>query len=126
ILAGGKNTFRYGVYENDTSNNRTNRPQALANNLFWNAPPVGAFDFLYHQWDGMTGKDLSTIVQVNAITNPPAAANQNADPKVDASWHLTPGSPCIDTGTATEMPALDIDGAARPNGPANDIGADEM
>ena len=125
ILDGGKNMRRYGVFEANSTNNRTNRPQALENNLFYLAPPLGAFDFLYHQWNGTVGLDLTTIVQVNAITTPPAAMNLTGDPLVNASGHLTTGSPCINKGTATEAPATDLDGAPRTNGPP-DIGADEM
>jgi hypothetical protein len=124
-LLGGAGANRYGIYEVN-SPQRTNRPEALDNNVFWFAPASGVSnDVLWHQWNGTLGTDLLTIAQVNLATMPPATANQNADPKVDATWHLTAGSPCIDMGTATESPTTDMDGNARPNG-APDIGPDEM
>jgi hypothetical protein len=51
--------------------------------------------------------------------------NQAIDPKMDATWHLQAGSPCIDAGTATEAPAQDMDNQPRPQGAAVDVGADE-
>ena len=40
-------------------------------------------------------------------------------------FHLRPGSPCIDTGTANGAPTTDFDGNPRPAGSAPDIGAYE-
>jgi Protein of unknown function (DUF1565) len=39
--------------------------------------------------------------------------------------HLLAGAPAINAGLAGQAPATDIDGQARPQGPAPDIGADE-
>ena len=39
--------------------------------------------------------------------------------------HLVAGAPAINAGLAGQSPATDIDGQARPQGPAPDIGADE-
>jgi hypothetical protein len=53
-----------------------------------------------------------------------------ADPKladVDAgNWHLLPGSPAIDTGSATLAPPTDFEGDVRPFGAGFDIGPDEF
>jgi hypothetical protein len=126
ILLGGNANRRHGVFEADVTGNRTNKPEALENNLFWFAATTATTtDVLWHQWDGSTGTDLTTLTQVNMATQPTATANLNADPMVDATWHLLAGSPCIDAGTATEAPATDMDGALRSNGPP-DIGPDEM
>ncbi len=54
------------------------------------------------------------------------ASNINADPVLDGNNHLSTGSPCIDAGTATGAPTLDIDNESRPNGAGHDIGADEL
>ena len=40
-------------------------------------------------------------------------------------FHLLTGSPAIDSGSAVEAPAVDFDGAPRPNGSGFDIGAYE-
>ena len=47
-----------------------------------------------------------------------------ANPLMDAQYHLTVGSPAINTGAVVPVP-IDIDGDQRPNG-AFDIGADEF
>lgn len=39
--------------------------------------------------------------------------------------HLLPGSPAVDTGSADQAPALDIEGIARPQGKGVDLGAYE-
>ncbi|MEW6607183.1 MAG: choice-of-anchor Q domain-containing protein [bacterium] len=53
--------------------------------------------------------------------------NIDADPLFVGAgdYHLTPDSPCIDTGTSTGAPPDDIDGDIRPQGPAYDMGSDE-
>jgi hypothetical protein len=49
------------------------------------------------------------------------------DPMLDATYHLTAGSPCIDKLTPTNMSVTtDIDGGKRPNGAKLDCGADEL
>ena len=60
------------------------------------------------------------------LTTPPAANNIAGDPMLDGTWHLIAGTPCANTGTATEAPATDFEGGARPTGDAVDIGHDEM
>ncbi|MFL6141654.1 MAG: choice-of-anchor Q domain-containing protein [Labedaea sp.] len=47
------------------------------------------------------------------------------DPAAD-DYHLAPGSPAIDAGTATQAPATDLDGNPRPQGDGFDIGAYEF
>lgn len=43
----------------------------------------------------------------------------------DGDYHLLPGSPAIDNGTAKGAPPVDLDGRKRPLGPGYDIGAYE-
>ena len=43
----------------------------------------------------------------------------------DDDLHLTTGSPCIDTGTASGAPATDLEGNPRPQGAGYDMGAYE-
>jgi hypothetical protein len=55
--------------------------------------------------------------------------NVDADPLLGgpSAWpHLEPGSPAIDGGTCTGVPAQDFEGDARPSGGGCDIGADEL
>ena len=42
------------------------------------------------------------------------------------NFHLTAGSPCIDTGTCTGAPTTDFEGDPRPTGASCDMGADEF
>jgi hypothetical protein len=67
---------------------------SVDHNLFWNAS--------------------DPIVGVNAV---------RADPQLDATDHLTDGSPARDAGAAVDV-TTDVDGDPRPVG-AYDIGADE-
>jgi hypothetical protein len=55
------------------------------------------------------------------------SGNVDADPLFvgNSDYHLTPGSPCIDTGTDAGV-YDDIDGDIRPQGAQFDIGADEF
>jgi hypothetical protein len=47
-------------------------------------------------------------------------------PAGDGDYHLAAGSPAIDAGTATNAPAMDLDGVSRPRGAGHDIGAHEF
>ena len=127
ILDGGSNLDRFGVRE-DPSQGRTMRPEVLENNLFWFGPSnTPANDVMYRQMSAQgVATDLKTIAAVNALTAPTSGGNINAEPLLDATWHLSPGSPCIDKGTASEAPAADFDGEARPMRTAMDIGHDEL
>ena len=55
--------------------------------------------------------------------------NIDADPLFAApgngDYHLTDGSPCVDTGTADGAPDTDFEGDPRPSGDGYDMGADE-
>jgi len=46
-------------------------------------------------------------------------------PTVAGNYHLRPGSPCVDAGTADGAPPDDIDGDLRPIGLGFDMGSDE-
>jgi len=126
ILMGGSGVLRFGVIE-EPATGRVVRPEALENNLFHFAPSSATMDVLYRQIGLLGGvTDHTDIATVNAIIAPPADANLSADPRVDASWHLLPGSPCIEQGTTTDAPPVDFDGELRPRGDDIDIGADEF
>lgn len=99
--------------------------EAFDHNVVWFADHAqNTTDALWQRWDGATATALTTIEQVNAITTPAASNNRLVDPMVTGD-HLAPGSPCIDTGTATDAPATDLDGDARPRGAGFDVGPDE-
>ena len=126
VLMGGAGLLRFGVVE-EPATGRVMRPEALENNLFHFAPSSTMIaDVLYRQVSALgAATDHVSVATINVLTTPPAAANLSGDPLVDASWHLLPGSPCIDRGTASGAPALDFDGDVRPRGTGIDIGADE-
>ena len=65
-------------------------------------------------------------LQASALTTPAPAANLNSDSLFNAATGvLGAGSPCANTGTATEAPPKDLQGDSRPKGAAIDIGPDE-
>ncbi len=85
-----------------------------------------------------TGDPEQPLIHANGRDYVPAelgqlgAGNLSADPKfVTRAWgtagdyHLQPGSPAIDAGTATEAPAADLEGTPRPQGTGFDMGAYE-
>jgi hypothetical protein len=128
VLVPGRGEARFGVYE-DAPQNRTQHPAALENNDFWFASLQPGADALYRYFDGSSETLLTTVNAVNnldaAVSVLSVSGNFNADPEVDQSFHLPSSSPCIDAGTATEAPATDMDGDARPRGDAVDVGPDE-
>jgi hypothetical protein len=123
ILLGGTNQNRFGIFEDGLSN-KTSHLAALDNNDFWNAAATSRVDFAYHVWDGNAAEDL-TFAELGTLTTPVPSANFNLDPLLDATYHLTSASPCVNKGTTTEAPARDIDGDSRPKGTGIDVGADE-
>ncbi len=127
ILMGGLNQLRYGVYEEQLQQ-KTAHPSAFEYNDIFFSTQAGRTDTLYHFWNGAAATDLATTALIISTvpTNPVPNNLYNVDPQVSATKHLvTPGSPMIDKGTATEAPPKDIDGDTRPRGQAVDIGADE-
>lgn len=119
ILRGGLNQKRYGIFE-------ANQPQtkaqfkAVTNNDFWD------IDFAYSQWLATDSKQMTfDFANLHLAPITLVDKNINEDPKIDAEGHLADGSPCISTGTSTEVTSFDIDQELRKIGSNYDIGPDE-
>jgi hypothetical protein len=126
ILLGGRATRRFGMFEDDQPLGKTCQPAVYANNDFFFAPQVGTTDNAHRRWTNEgTVSLLPTVTEVNSSAIPGVIGNFSADPLLDATMHLLPGSPCINAGVASEAPAADIDDEARPMNGLFDVGADE-
>ncbi len=126
ILSGGVASHRYGVYEIKVSG-KAAHPELLQNNDFFISSPT-ANDAYYQYSDGQGGLTLAaTLADVVLLASklPLVSGNIDGDPMLDSTMHLQTGSPCIDKATATDLPAKDFEGDARPKGAAGDIGPDE-
>jgi len=124
ILGGGAAINRFGMYEADQSGGRTCVPEAYENNDIWFPASPASIDNAHRHWTAGGAQQLfPTVVEVNMQAY--AAANFTADPQLDATWHLTAGSMCIDAGTPSEAPLYDFEGDLRPQGAGVDVGADE-
>jgi predicted outer membrane repeat protein len=75
------------------------------------------------------GGGVPTVTYSDIQGGYPGEGNIDADPLFvnsgNGDYHLTAGSPCIDTGTNNGAPTIDFDGEYRPQGLVVDIGADE-
>jgi hypothetical protein len=127
ILVAGLGNHRFGVRENN-SLGHTVHPDWLLNNAFFNetadTPTTSSY---YHYWDGAQYVAKTTIIGVNTAEPQFATTGGNIDGDcdVDATYHLQPGSLCIDKGVSYDAPAFDYEGDARPFNNDYDIGADE-
>jgi hypothetical protein len=125
LLGGAGTTGRVGVFEESVPG-ETIHPVALENcDFFFSALP-NATNVAYRFWDGVSVMPM-TVPQVNASLAINANANIEADPKLDATYHLTdPASNgCMNVGTPAGAPTDDMDGDMRPINGVIDIGADE-
>lgn len=108
------------------------------NSIFWNNAATNSGDVAYKDCSGffngfmtVTDSDVSTD-GTNFGNGTPTVSNnitpaQNplfADAAAD-DYHVQAGSPVIDQANAAYAPADDIDGQPRPEGVADDMGADE-
>jgi parallel beta-helix repeat protein len=66
------------------------------------------------------------LITINGSEVPALSNNINADPLMDAGYHLAANSPCIDKATSVDAPSDDIDGDSRPIGAGYDMGVDEV
>lgn len=126
ILDGGLNQDRFGVRE-EPAQNRTQTVEILeANDFAFTANLQFRNDTFYRQVSSFgTPIDIKSIYLLNNGDAPPANVNIEGNPALDATWHLTAQSPCIDMGVGTEAPSKDFEGDPRPAGAGIDIGPDE-
>jgi hypothetical protein len=127
ILDGGVCASPFGVYEAKSNNfpTKTAHPHAFTHNDVFFSKGGGTG---YRFWDGASGTPVVDPLQAGALPFPAQTVIGSllaADPKIDGTFHLNGGSPCIDAGTATQAPSFDIDGDVRPDNNAFDIGPDE-
>ncbi|AKT38633.1 putative metal-binding motif-containing protein [Chondromyces crocatus] len=119
-LIGGRNQYRYGVYE-ETVLNQTANPKGFTNNLFFFMPQSGGNEYLYRRWNGTSAVNFAMLGALPAAYT----GNVQGDPKVDTEFRLTAGSPCIGAGTIEDAPTHDFIDGARPQG-IYDIGPHEV
>jgi hypothetical protein len=122
ILDAGGCATRYHINELSVAAD----PRLVLDNDFTPASAGTAITALYRD---ESSTNLTTIAQVNALaTGEMASANISVNPMFVSATdlHLTSGSMCIDSGTASGAPATDFDGDARPRAAGYDIGMDEF
>lgn len=127
ILDGGHCDKRYGVWEDDdfAAPDAFAHFEALTNNDVYFPPPNEGNDFIARTYDGapLSEQEITSMALVNGLLG--AELNFAGAPDLDLAYHLNPGSPCVDKGTATEAPVDDMDGESRPEGAGIDVGPDE-
>lgn len=115
------NTIFYGNDDAAVHEGTEDSDATLTNCLFYNNEAGDVYDETANLYTG--------AAQINA--NIPEASNCiSGDPLfVDAEngdYRVSPDSPAIDSGTANGAPPADIEGTARPQGAADDIGPYEQ
>ena len=93
-------------------------PQTLDSNLYYNATAAPRWER-----DGVAYPTFAAYQQAAGETN-----SRYADPQLvgPADAHLQPGSPAIDAGVRQQEVTVDLEGIARPQGAAPDVGAYEL
>ncbi len=137
ILVASDGRWALNIQDGSTGNH-------LYNNILWNAHPSrGSIDIAADALPGFvsnnnvmlgrfTTDDSNTILDLEGWQSATGqdAASSAADPLFvtpgASDYHVQSASPAVDKGTATEAPASDLEGTARPQGAAIDIGAYEL
>ncbi len=95
----------------------------IRNNLFYATGSGGTAAFGSGATEGVEYTQSGNIVNT---LNPQFVNGGNNALPVSPDFHLTSGSPAIDSGLTVTEVAFDFDGTVRPQGTAYDIGADEF
>ena len=95
---------------------------AVASTIVGGAPAVDYSD-VEGGWTGDGNIDADPLIE--------ASSPATLAPFIAGNYHLSAGSPCLDSGTDDavrfpDIPTIDFEGDARPAGTASDIGADEL
>ena len=108
----------------------------VRNSIFWNNTATGAGNTMYKSCGGgnggtITDSDITTSAgSLDGDGGTTWVTSSNMDPAQDplftADYHIQIGSPVIDQANAAYAPPDDIDGDVRPEGAADDMGADEF
>jgi hypothetical protein len=124
ILSTGRAQNRFGLYEDDLPEQLA-RPITMTHNLVTFPAAPALVSAVYRAWDGSAGVAYGDFASLPAFEG--FASNLVGDPMLGPGFHLTPGSPCLDTGTTFEASLFDMDGEPRPApGTEVDIGPDEL
>ena len=93
-------------------------PMDVTNTILWMNTPTEIY---------ITSTGDFTITYSDIMGGWTGAGNIDSDPlcKGGGDYHLSKGSPCIDTGSSTSAPSTDFEGDSRPLGTGYDMGADE-
>jgi hypothetical protein len=84
-------------------------------------PDGGDTIFDLATWQATYGHDGNSFVSTEAAL----FVDPYDTTPTDGDYHLKEGAPAVDAGTATNAPATDFEGDARPAGDGVDLGADE-
>lgn len=97
----------------------------VVNIILWGDTAGVSGNEIYLDGDNSIDITYSDIQQDSGIYT--GTGNINAAPQFNGGgdYHLTSGSPCIDSGTSSGAPSDDIDGDNRPYGAGFDMGSDE-
>ena len=136
ILVAADGRWALNIREGSTGNK-------LYNNILWNQHSFrGSIDIAPDALPGFAsnnnlmldrftvdGDNIITLADWQEATGQDMASSTSEPVFVDVAagdYHSAPNSPAVDKGTATEAPAVDLEGVSRPQGTAVDIGAYEL
>lgn len=115
------NTIFYGNDDVAVHEGTEDSDATLRNCLFYNNEAGDVFDETANLYTGAAQINANIPEASNCISGDPLFADaENGD------YRVSPDSPAIDSGTSDGAPSADIEGTARPQGAADDIGPYEQ